>query len=50
MLENLLQKSLDGLKNMGLNIKAFFTRNKITDEMINERVSQLKSEFPDLTN
>ena len=50
MLENLLQKSLDGLKNIGLNIKAFFTRNKITDEMINERVSQLKSEFPDLTN
>ncbi len=47
-LEYSLTQSLNALKNMGLNIKAFFTRNKITDDMVNERVNQLRDEFPDL--
>jgi len=41
---------LAGLKNIGNSIKSFFFGNKITDEMINERVAKLKSEFPDLSD
>jgi len=41
---------LAGLKNIGNSITTFFFGNKITDEMINERVAQLKSEFPDLSD
>ena len=47
---NLFDKQLAGLKNIGNSITTFFFGNKITDEMINERVAQLKSEFPDLSD
>jgi|GEM_PF-2646454 hypothetical protein len=50
MLENLLQKSLEGLKNIGNSIKSFFFQNTLDSNTINNKINDLKEEFPNLSD